>query len=468
MAWKDTLLDASFRGVTFDVQRTADTIERDTAHYAVPHVDGEDIRDLGLKAHDVSLTAIVFGDDYEHRLKALLAALSVKGPGELIHPVFGSLPNMQFMGGHVTHDAENVDACQIEMRFKRATPSNPFFVERQAGQAADAAAHIANGAQQAGLSMFEKALGALKLAKAGLRRLNALRSLLSDTLGPIKALVAGFRSTALDYLTFPGAFASDLIGLVSSIGDFRSFDRGLIMADWTDVRHQMHAIVKLPAAVASGQSVAVSGPTTIALVHPNGRAAGAAPIGSRPAPSNGHTGVSPVPSVPPASPFDPAAPYMPKHPRAVAAVEVDVKLVTSIVATVVANVTTNIAVTILVREAEKPTLAPHHVEQIANDTRILIQIAIDAVREAAPIEHARAVIEPLKDTALAVQQLAIQVIDVLPPIVTRSVDVPTNLTLLAHRWYGDYRRAAELLRLNPHIRNPNFIARAEVLHGFAQ
>lgn len=464
MAWKDTLLDASFRGVTFDVQRTADTIERDTAHYAVPHVDGEDIRDLGLKAHDVSLTAIVFGDDYEHRLRALLAALSVKGPGELIHPVFGSLPNMQFMGGHVTHDAENVDACQIEMRFKRATPSNPFFVERQAGQAADAAAHVANGAQQAGLSMFTKALDALKLAKAGLRRLNALRSLLSDTLGPIKALVAGFRSTALDYLTFPGAFASDLVGLISGMGDFRSFDRGLIMADWTDVRHQMHAIVKLPAAVASGQSAATSGPTAIPLVHPNGRqvttAADASRPMSNPQPPPQHGSVPPV--------VDPAAPYAPKHAHTVAAVEGDVKLVTAIVATVVATVTASIAATLLAREADKPTLTPHQIEQIANETRVLIQIAIDAARAAVPIEHARPVIEPLKDVALAVQQLAVQVIDVLPPIMTRTVDAPSNLTLLAHRWYGDHTRSDELLRLNPQIRNPNFIARGEVLRGFAQ
>ena len=115
MAWKDTLFDASFRGVPFDAQRTDDTIDRDTAEYAVPHVDGEDVEDLGLKAHTTSLTAIFFGDDYEVRMKALLAALAVKGPGELIHPVFGSMPSMQLIGAHVSHDADNVDACVIEM-----------------------------------------------------------------------------------------------------------------------------------------------------------------------------------------------------------------------------------------------------------------------------------------------------------------------------------------------------------------
>ncbi|KUY99304.1 hypothetical protein WS48_04580 [Burkholderia sp. RF7-non_BP1] len=66
------------------------------------------------------------------------------------------------------------------------------------------------------------------------------------------------------------------------------------------------------------------------------------------------------------------------------------------------------------------------------------------------------------------QELAIKVIDVLPPIISRTVDAPSNLTLLAHLWYADYSRSAELLRLNPRIRNPNFIQRGDTVRGFAQ
>lgn len=56
----------------------------------------------------------------------------------------------------------------------------------------------------------------------------------------------------------------------------------------------------------------------------------------------------------------------------------------------------------------------------------------------------------------------------LPPIITRTVDTPTNLTLLAFRWYGDYTRSTELLRLNPDVRNPNFIQPGEVLNAYAR
>ncbi|HDR9101734.1 TPA: DNA circularization N-terminal domain-containing protein [Burkholderia vietnamiensis] len=436
MAWENTLFDASFRGVPFDVQRTDDTIDRDTAEYAVPHVDGEDVEDLGLKAHTVSIAAIFFGDDYEERMKALLAALAIKGPGELLHPVFGSMPSMQLIGAHVSHDADNVDACVIEMRFKRSTPANPFFVEQRPTQTADAAAQLATVAQDAGTSMFERAIGLLKTMKAGLRRLNALRDVLSETLGPIKALVVGFRGASVDYLSWPGAFASDLIGLVSGIADFRSFDPGLVMSDWNDMRDQMKTVVKLPAASAASQPLTIPGTQAA-------RAASSEPV-------------------------DPAAPYAPARPGTVASDSSDVQLVTAVTAVVVATVTAGVASDVLSNEADTPTLTPDQVEQIANDTRELIQTAIDAVRAAVPIEQARPVIEPLKETALTVQELAVKVIDILPPIVSRSVDAPSNLTLLAHLWYADYSRAAELLRLNPQIRNPNVIQRGDIVRGFAQ
>ena len=250
MAWKDTLQDASFRGVVFDVQRTDDPIERAVARYAYPYVDGEDIVDLGQKARETSLTAIFFGDDYEERLKTFLNAISQPGTGELVHPVFGSMPDMQFLGGHVSHNADDVDACQVELRFAKANPGNPFFTGELATQRADATAQVAQTAQDSAVSAFATAMDALKSAKAGLRRLNGLRDLMSDTLGPIRNLVTGFRSTVLDYVDFPRAFASDLIGLVSGVTDFRSFDAGLVMSDWDGLLSQMDSIVKLPASSA--------------------------------------------------------------------------------------------------------------------------------------------------------------------------------------------------------------------------
>lgn len=72
MSWKDTLLDASFKGVGFDV---IDDTLRGThalAEHEYPFVQGSDIEDTGVSAMDMSLTAVLWGDDYESRLQSLL------------------------------------------------------------------------------------------------------------------------------------------------------------------------------------------------------------------------------------------------------------------------------------------------------------------------------------------------------------------------------------------------------------
>jgi prophage DNA circulation protein len=52
-------------------------------------------------------------------------------------------------------------------------------------------------------------------------------------------------------------------------------------------------------------------------------------------------------------------------------------------------------------------------------------------------------------------------------MVATTVTSPCNLHLLAHRLYGDYTRAEELARLNPGIRNPNFLARGQIVRRYA-
>ena len=79
MSWKDTLLDASFKGVGFDV---IDDTLRGThalAEHEYPFVQGSDIEDTGVSAMDMSLTAVLWGDDYESRLQSLLGVLDCIG-----------------------------------------------------------------------------------------------------------------------------------------------------------------------------------------------------------------------------------------------------------------------------------------------------------------------------------------------------------------------------------------------------
>ncbi|WP_238582665.1 hypothetical protein [Trabulsiella odontotermitis] len=126
-------------------------------------------------------------------------------------------------------------------------------------------------------------------------------------------------------------------------------------------------------------------------------------------------------------------------------------------------------------------LSPDDIEQIAGDTRTAIQAAIDQTRAAfsdatsSVSESSSAsgvtwqpVVSNLKDIALAIQEQATTVITQRPPLTTRTVGSETNLHLLAHLWYGDYSRAAELLRLNPTLRNPNDLKAGDVINAYSR
>ncbi|MCG9093986.1 DNA circularization N-terminal domain-containing protein [Laribacter hongkongensis] len=252
MAWKDSLQDASFRGVRFDVIRTRDNADRDTASHEYPYLDGADIEDLGRKARGIHLTAIVWGDDYEHRLRELLKVLDEPGHGELVHPVFGSIAQAQLLGYAIEHDADSPDYCTLELSFAEATPGNPFFDHELPEQQAKAVGQLADTARSGGIDAFASALDSLKGMKNSLSRLNALRSVMTGTLWAIKSQVGGIISTTLDLIDYPRAFASDLTGLIGSMADLRGFDTAVLKADWKSLASDMDGIVKLPARTASG------------------------------------------------------------------------------------------------------------------------------------------------------------------------------------------------------------------------
>lgn len=92
MSWKDLLRKASFRGISFLVSSSDLESGRRIVDYEYPEREVGSTEDLGRKKREYSLDAFVLGDDYFQKRDELLAALEdVKGPGELIHPFYGSL-----------------------------------------------------------------------------------------------------------------------------------------------------------------------------------------------------------------------------------------------------------------------------------------------------------------------------------------------------------------------------------------
>ena len=64
MGWKTELLDASFRGVTFEVESVQDDGEKSIVVHEYPYRAGAEIEDLGRKARRIRVTALFWGEDH--------------------------------------------------------------------------------------------------------------------------------------------------------------------------------------------------------------------------------------------------------------------------------------------------------------------------------------------------------------------------------------------------------------------
>lgn len=156
---------------------------------------------------------------------------------------------------------------------------------------------------------------------------------------------------------------------------------------------------------------------------------------------------------------------------AVAAVSIapaDLEKIETVLVVAVAADVLDTAMQILAAQRDNPTLTPAEIEQIVNDARWFVLRALAKNRSAWGSVRARPITEPLKSTAKHIQDLGLAIISLRPPLIERRTTGAGNLHLIAHAWYGDYSRAAELLRLNPQIRNPNDIRPGEVLNAYAE
>ncbi|HDL8410823.1 TPA: DNA circularization N-terminal domain-containing protein [Yersinia enterocolitica] len=437
MSWSDSILDASFRGVRFDVVNARDSWSRDIAQHEYPYIDGADVQDMGRKARNIRLSALFWGDDYDSRLQSFIAELDKRGAGELIHPIYGSTPNMQVIECQVGHDAENVDYCTVELVFLESKTGNPFFSQDYPTAQADVIFNQVQSLMDAEQSLMDNALAPLRDAKKLMSKSKALASAALNMLLIFRGEITGFVGSTTDFVQYPGAFMSDLQSAVSltsqnatSSGSSVSAASAIsqtnaTMSDWGESHRQLTEIANLPTALVSGEKTA---------------------------PVDMPAGVSVA----------------------------DVAELIAMVTIVVAGELAQDAADIFSNEDINSLLSPTEIERIANDTRQFVQAAIDqhraqyadATQEVSSSPTAlgiawQPVVEGLKDIALAVQQLAANMITTRPPLIQRQVDSVSNLHLVAHRWYGDYRRAVELQRLNPQLRNPNNLQPGDVLYAYA-
>lgn len=91
MSWSTGLRPASWRGVPFSVLAGQAELARRTAIHEYPYRDDVWAEDLGRGRNSWALTGRLVGEDAVARRDQMQAAADTPGPGELIHPTFGSL-----------------------------------------------------------------------------------------------------------------------------------------------------------------------------------------------------------------------------------------------------------------------------------------------------------------------------------------------------------------------------------------
>jgi len=111
MPFKDDLRQGSFRGVQFFIDTSQRSLGRRASLHEFPKRETPFTEDLGRIADVFEVEGHLIGDDYFSARKRLERAVNKEGPGELIHPYYGS---RQVQCGPVTFTESNVEGAILK------------------------------------------------------------------------------------------------------------------------------------------------------------------------------------------------------------------------------------------------------------------------------------------------------------------------------------------------------------------
>ncbi|MGK0740131.1 DNA circularization N-terminal domain-containing protein, partial [Yokenella regensburgei] len=248
----DLLMPASFRGVEFDCLFTRDTLSRDTVTYAYPYRDGEDIEDQGLKAVNFRLQALFWGNRYQQQLKAFLNALKTAGTGELVHPIYGSIPDVQFLEAGVFHEVEPVNAVTVDLVFVESGEPEALFATTH--YEADGDSVLDNA-----LSWFGDVMDTLRDIQQDIARVTNIIASAEYVVNALANEVQSAIGSALNYLDYPTAFISDMKHLTGAFTDRLSLSEFSRMSDWSALTGLKDTMLTLPAQRTTSQQTMSSG-----------------------------------------------------------------------------------------------------------------------------------------------------------------------------------------------------------------
>lgn len=154
MAWRDKLRPASFRGVPFFVDTSQFTSGRRAIMHEFPDRDSPYTEDLGRVGRTFKVEGHILGDDYFETKQNLLNAVDTFGPGELIHPYYGTLL-VQCGAFSIDEDTKEGRIAKISFQFYEAGDNTyPKAVDDKQAQIADKTASAKEASKNAFDSVY--------------------------------------------------------------------------------------------------------------------------------------------------------------------------------------------------------------------------------------------------------------------------------------------------------------------------
>jgi prophage DNA circulation protein len=238
--WRDSLRPASFRGVPFYVDGSQFTGGRRVSFHEFPDRDNPYPEDLGKAGHTFKVDGHILGDDYFEIKKRLMEAVDKPGPGELIHPFFGTL-SVQCGVFAIDEDTKEGGFAKISFQFyESGSNAYPKAIDDKRANLLDAAAN----AKTKSMSAFEKAFSIAKTpghivatARTAVRTAatifeNATKGVVS-TIEGVADLAYGIRNLRAevdDLLAAPGLLASRLSDSFDLLADAIGTDKEKVKA----------------------------------------------------------------------------------------------------------------------------------------------------------------------------------------------------------------------------------------------
>lgn len=223
VTWRDKLLPASFRGISFLIPQTSVPVGMKGQLHEFPQRDTPFFEQLGKQSQVHKMTAWVIGDDCFDRRDKLIEALNTPGGGELVHPWLGK---MQVKAGEceMSHDFVGGGMVSFDLTFY---PDEPL---KTPAARVNTQAQVVNSSESlltSSLNRYQTTMGKVNQARLGLLQ---MRNSLSSVFSVIQQQFAPFLSVFTDVTGFaqslmnsPGTLSSLFSSYFSSFSGFDFF-----------------------------------------------------------------------------------------------------------------------------------------------------------------------------------------------------------------------------------------------------